>query len=49
MQKFFGYVNHQLYIEACNYQSYKTKRYIRNLTEYCNLQIELQNEVTHSS
>jgi hypothetical protein len=47
IQQFFSYLNNQLAVELNRFRDWKTKRYIRAMTELANLQIELLTEVCH--
>lgn len=48
MQRFFGFLNNQVVIEATCLRDWKIKRYIRAFTELSNLQIQQLTEVVNS-
>lgn len=48
MHKFFAYLNLQLTKELSGLRDLKSQRYVKVLTELCNLQIEQLTEVDHS-
>jgi len=44
MQKFFGFLNQQMYLESCTYHSSTSRRYIRALTEFADAQTKISQE-----
>jgi hypothetical protein len=48
MQLFFAYLNSQVYREGDWLRDWETKRFLKALTEFSNLKIELLSEVSRA-